>query len=423
MDVKHPIALLAGAGTAVIPLPIGGRMDGYRVRMATSTGILRPLECSAVLLEVDGERILLVSVDAVAIDATIVARIRNATSTELSMYEDRILVCATHTHAGPVGLRAATFDSAYELDPQVVELYVSAALSAARSAAESLSEATISYSVGEVVGVAASRRDPNEGIESCATLLSVDTAGGEPIAKVWNFACHATVLSSSNTLISPDLPGEVRVCLREQTRSNLPVVYLPGFGGDISTRFTRREQSPAELQRLARIVVESWQAANVVSLQIPQSWRGTIAFPTVQEDPVDVKQRLIDARAAYDAEPAGPRKRLLETAIQGIERRFVWSSSAHASSVEAEVQAITAGELAFAALPGEPMAATSVQVRLASSHTLTLPVGYANGYIGYLPTSGMNSGYETEAAIVQPGAVDVAVKWFADRLGGAVSYA
>lgn len=418
MDLKVPVLLRAGAATVPIPIPVGGLLDGYHARTAVSTGVLRPLECNAVMLEVDGGRILLLSVDAIAVDAVIARRIRRAVSVNSQVDDAAILVCASHTHAGPAGLREAAVGSENGFDQHVVDAYVSAALAAAHFAATALQDAALSFSVGEVVGVAANRRDPSCAVNSRATLLSVDAAAGEPIAKIWNFACHATVLGSSNTLISPDLPGEVRACLREANTPEMPVAYLPGFGGDVSTRFTRRGQSPAELERLARIVVGSWQSADVPTLRRPRSWQTTMVLPAVEDNPVAVERRLAAAESAYEAEPDGPGKRQRETTIQGLRRRLAWCGSSHRSNIEADVQAIALGDLAFAALPGEPMSTTGDQVRLASSHALTLPVGYTNGYVGYLPTSDMDAGYETEAAVVRPGSVDAAVRWFADRLGG-----
>ena len=52
-----------------------------------------------------------------------------------------------------------------------------------------------------------------------------------------------------------------------------------------------------------------------------------------------------------------------------------------------DVQVVALDEVALVGLPGEIFVETGFAIAEASPFELTLPVGYANGSIGYVPTS------------------------------------
>lgn len=411
----------AGAGTAVVPVPAGTRMDGYGDRQATSTGTLRPLEANALVLEVDGGTAVLVTVDAVAVDAEIVRVLRAALREEHGIAPECVLVAASHTHAGPAGLRGGVPGAGLAAGRPMRDIYVDAMRHAVGDALAGLRAATLSAQAATVRGVATHRREPERAIDDTATLVTVDDPTGRPIALLWHFACHATVLDAGNTLISPDLPGEVRELLRSRAGAAVPTLYLPGAGGDVSTRFTRRGQDSAELDRLARLVVDAWTTgSSPLHLTRPRIWRETIQLPTTHDTADDILRRLSSATAVLAGAAVGPSRRAAETTVRGLQRRLDRvRSDASVAAVDVELQALTFGDLAIAALPGEPMAATGLALRSSSTRPLTLPTGYANGYVGYLPTADTVAGYEAEVAVVAPGAVSLAVDWFAARLGPA----
>ena len=71
-------------------------------------------------------------------------------------------------------------------------------------------------------------------------------ANKNPLWAIWSWACHATSFPYGN-VISPDFPGPVRDSLRRQLGCpDLPVIYLPGFAGDIRSDAMR---SPVPLRK------------------------------------------------------------------------------------------------------------------------------------------------------------------------------
>jgi hypothetical protein len=355
-----------------------------------------------------GDRVvLLITLDAIAVDRGFVHQVRQSAAT-YGVDADHVLVAASHTHSGPAGLRAGGAEQAEATDPVVVRGYLDATRRAAHAAFAALGPAKVSVRSGRVEGVAADRNDPLRPVDATATVLRVAGPHETTIGYLWHFACHPTVLGAGNTLLSPDLPGDVRAALRQG--DDLPVLYVNGTAGDVSTRFTRREQTPRELARLAGLVTRAWTGPwRPIRLAPPRVRRDLVALPPAADDPETTRSRLAAATSALADVPDGPRRRALETEIQGLRRRLSRPSSGEpAEPVLAEAHTIVLGDLALAALPGEPVTAVGRAVRAAGRYPVTLPVGYAGDYIGYLTTADMTTGYEAEAALTAPGAAELA---------------
>lgn len=70
-------------------------------------------------------------------------------------------------------------------------------------------------------------------------------------AVVMHFACHPTILNASNRNISGDFPGVIQSLMEEEGYEIS--FFLNGSGGDISTRFTRQDQSYEEAVRMGKL--------------------------------------------------------------------------------------------------------------------------------------------------------------------------
>ncbi len=64
------------------------------------------------------------------------------------------------------------------------------------------------------------------------STISIRDVQGKQLALIWNFACHPVSSPGKNDVRS-DYPGEIRRLLRTQTHSEIPVVFLQGFSGDL----------------------------------------------------------------------------------------------------------------------------------------------------------------------------------------------
>ena len=73
---------------------------------------------------------------------------------------------------------------------------------------------------------------------------------GNPVAEIWSTALHPTGYPRRET-ISADFPGQVRVAIRGQNKSDTPVLFLQGFGGNI------RPNTPVNRSGLRKFLVGS----------------------------------------------------------------------------------------------------------------------------------------------------------------------
>ncbi|MGH7864470.1 MAG: neutral/alkaline non-lysosomal ceramidase N-terminal domain-containing protein, partial [Candidatus Binataceae bacterium] len=94
--------LTAGAARVRLDPPLGIGMVGYGRRVGRASGVHDDLAAQALVLS-DGERkAAIVSVDLLAIGLRIADEICATVAACCDVAADAVLVCATHTHAGPL---------------------------------------------------------------------------------------------------------------------------------------------------------------------------------------------------------------------------------------------------------------------------------------------------------------------------------
>jgi len=290
------------------------------------------------------------------------------------------------------------------------------------------------------------RRHSDGPIDQILRVLLVDGEAG-PIATLLNFACHATVLSGENLVLSAEFPGVACRLLQQQTGA--PAIYLQGACGNINPVWIKQDFDSVE--RAGRIV--GGAALRVVAelrARGPGQRAHNIRWDEFTEKPVPgriVQPRLHATRREIDVpfrtfladEEYAARIASLESEASTLtegsdERRSVmaqltrfqnerWAAawarrqdspsarpeppfSVRAEPVEAaepprtdrasalsaaprfqktELQALSLGDrLALLALPGEFFVETPDAIRSRSGLDDLLIACYANDYIGYV---------------------------------------
>jgi neutral ceramidase len=343
-----------GHGTAPLPVPDGTPMGGYAAREGASSGVLDPLQVDVVAIG----GFTLVVADALQIEEAIPGA----------------WVCATHTHAGPERAELADAVASVALEER---------------------EVTCRFHTGWLDGIG-SRRGADRPARVRVDVLSFGEAWGV-LAIV---PVHPTVLPAANTRVSADLHGAIR---RALAREFDWAVVATGAAGDISTRRTRRAQTPAECERLGAEAAR--QIAALVRTPPDAEWSSgavatascTLALPAREQD----AGALAALRDSLEADYARAPDRTLETALQGV---ALASARASLEPVPLVLSAARLGPLTLYGIGGEPF------------HSLreALPgalLGYVNGHAGYLPDAAAFAapGYEVLASPLRPDAAALAV--------------
>ncbi|BDG59678.1 hypothetical protein [Caldinitratiruptor microaerophilus] len=402
------------AGCAAFPVtpPVPGPMGGYAARRGPSRGVADPLWARALVLEDSGVKAALVIADLLAIPRPLAEAVRLQAAPALGVRPEHIVVAATHTHSGP-----ALPPVPPEADEALLAWLGRALASALVLADQDLEPVTAGWETAAAPGLAANRRDPDLPADPNVTGLALWRADGSLKGLLLNHACHPTVLGPSNDLLSADFPGAGVDMLQRALGGTVWVAYAQGAAGDVSCRFTRRAQTLAEVRRLGTILagaglVIAGRAApgratplRVLSRTVPLALR---EFPPVAELEAQAEAAAQELERLEAAGASPPEKRLAESLLEGVQSSLVFARLAGRLEREAEVTALRLGDAALVALPGEPFSALARAIRERSPFGTTFVLGYAGGYIGYVPDreAYRRGGYETLAAWVEPGAAD-----------------
>jgi hypothetical protein len=253
------------------------RLAGYASRQASATAILDPIEISAVLLEADGRRCLIVSFDLMIVGSELQAMIQ-ARLARHGFRPSEIILLASHTHFAPATDRACaalgepdaqfTGDAAAATETLLLRLLndepFAIRLDISRGRLDhSINRRrfwplpTLSRTYGFRASCVAMAPNPNGATNELATIILLRRADNDAtIGAIWHYTCHPTAVVPSD-VISADFPGTVRRGLRKHF-GDMPVVFAQGFCGDVSPNRARAKSTFGfrdRLRRLARIPI------------------------------------------------------------------------------------------------------------------------------------------------------------------------
>jgi len=383
------------------PMP----MAGYALRKGKSEGVLDPLYARALYLGEENPAVL-ISLDLIRVEDDLYREISREVGKTLGLPRKNVFVSATHTHSGPEV--STSFWNSVELDEEDVRLvneYRAFLLEKVRALVEGLQPVPKKLHAGwaDVEGVASNRVNPKGPVDrECVFLIS----GNDAIAL--NFACHPTVLPAENRRFSGDLAGAIAGLFESRFGTAL---FLNGAAGNVSTRFTRRGQTPDEVLRLARVFYEqvapSLEKATEVDGDVNVEWRSLRLklreFPAIEE----VERLEREALELWKNSSNAPLslRRIYESNYLGfkiLKRRL--SLLRGMDRIDFRIAKMSIGnDFVSIFVPAELFVEYQMAVKRASVYRYTMLVGYSNGYWGYIPYGKTEEGlYETAVSLVHP---------------------
>ncbi len=202
-------ALEAGAAKVDITAPIGTPLSGYGARMGRdSTGVHDPIWSRTLFLDDGNTRLFWVSVDLVAINPELRARVLELAPAAVP--PENIILSATHTHNGHGGMSRNIFMRFVtgRFIPEVLDQTAAGIAASMKNAYNKRRRAAMGYAVGVHEGLSANRRYKDGPIDEQMGVLLVEDADGNPISILTNFAGHPTSIGEPDTyLFSADYPG------------------------------------------------------------------------------------------------------------------------------------------------------------------------------------------------------------------------
>ena len=268
-------ALRAGAARVEITPPIGTPSAGYGERQGRGMeGVHDPLLATALVID-NGETMLaFVGVDHLGYHAAMVQSIRQAVHANEATASCLVLVGSSHTHSGGgayldvPGLGEAL---AGRFDEQVYKGYIAGAARAIIEAAGRMQDAKAGVGHGHAPGMNAYRGDwpPNVQALDDVTVIKVTRADDSPLAVLFSFAAHPTVLGGDNMLFSADFVGYARSEAARLIGGGVQPVFFNGAQGDVSPRAPQADDPFERCRRmgsgLARQVKRIWNRTEAMA--------------------------------------------------------------------------------------------------------------------------------------------------------------
>jgi len=414
----------AGVCKDIITPPIGTPLAGYVFEKLPSVGIHDQLWVRAVVLEEDSTRVALAMCDVIGFDRYLNDKVKSYIKSRIDIPEENIVVGATHTHAGPVGLfsfkeydgvlsRVIGPYAGFEPDECLIDITARKIAGALVNAMQNMHPVTAGTLVGCIEEIGKNRRDPGDtnDTEDIVTLLQGPDCH---MCILYSYACHPTVLHQDNRYLSADFPGFSNMYL-ERATSAFPI-YITGAAGDISTRYTRREKSFNEVRRFGSIMAgETIKTLNVI---YPEDVRDLsilsrkVKLPVKRLPPREhILKNLKDSQNRLERlhrQNASPSEvKTAETHVEGAKIALDLLEAGvinRLDQIEIELKLLKMGNTAFLFVPGELFVQIGKAMKAyARSKNYILHICcYANGYIGYIPTKEAfkNHDYESWAGIV-----------------------
>lgn len=362
------------------PLEVGILMSSGRRQWAPFEGVRLPLYARAVVVEKGNTRVGLVSMDLLGLAGEAVGGMdhfkrRVSDHAQKALTPDQIVLCSTHTHSGPESLALSDL---FQTEPfrrwtQRLAEQIGAALQAA---VESLRPCRIACGSVAAPGLSLNRRirtargitsvrgirpsdkviGPEGPIDEQVRVLAFNDEADRPAAVLVHATAHP-VYEMCIKRVSPDYPGEM-ARLVEERHPGAAALFLQGAAGNVNPPqvSTGETDSRRHGRQLADLVEQSLAKLRAVEdSQLAIRWR-TVRLP---------------ARTPTGQPQTEP--------------------------LVARIGAKRVGQAALVFLPGEPFVEIGLAIRAASPFAWTAVVGYAESYIGYIPTDRAfrNGGYET----------------------------
>jgi len=436
------MTLRAGVAKAIITPPVGTALEGYSARADVSQGVHDDLYARALVLD-DGETsVALVACDLVGVDRRLVAEAREQASAATGIPGERMMIAATHTHAGPAGLRRDVDDALLDVTARTIAGAIAEAYRGRREAVLKLGSTTVD-------SVAQNRRHPEWPVDTGLHVLLFDDPDPlrPPIAAVLNFACHPTVLYHTTLEVSADYPGAAMRTV-ERLFPGVGGVFFNGACGNVNPNWI--EQRFEETERVGTIVGAA--AARIIAELRPLGtgqqahnirWDEHLDWPVTAGELVgDVRLRVASRRVELpvkqylameeyestlrelEARASGGERDERRRAMEQItrlrsERAAATRMASRTAPVHPELWALSiAPGLALLGLPGEWFVESIANIRERAG-LRHLPVAcYANHYIGYVvPAEAYEQGgYEPGVSLLAPEAEAIACREAVDLL-------
>lgn len=368
------------------------------------------LFATAVAVDGDGGRAVLIALDLMIIDTAFTESTRAAVTRATGLAPTEVLITCSHSHNAPAagGLRGVG-----ECHPLYEAWASEQAATAAILAWNKRVPARLKTGHTQVPGLTFNRTRPHGTVDSTLTVLGIESQRGAPLAVIVNYAGHPTLTTELRPWdVSRDLPG--LIC--DRLESSLPgalALSIQGACGDVNfcREFASESRWHEPADRLASAALEVLSSAAVTPQPRIAAVSELARIPTrrwthdeIETDRAEARRRLTTGDVAGWRETIGRsmtnRPDDMVTRHGGDESKAVmamarfheeWTTQILADwqtrpeVLETEVQTLRMGDVLITSNASEFFSVFALHLRQSCPSPHLMVACYANGRIGYLP--------------------------------------
>jgi hypothetical protein len=398
-------------GAAVVPItpPLGTPMAGYYSARGAE-GVHDDLYAKAVVLEKDGTKAAMVSLDLISTTFPLVKEARREIERTTGLRGENVMISATHTHTGPLlntrGLRENALGGTSDLAQRYSAELPAKIAKAVQQAEAALTPARLSVGLGHEDTLAYNRRyhmkdgtvgwnpgklnpnilKPAGPIDPEVPVVYFESLGRKPLLTYVNYAVHLD--NVGGVQLSADMPATVARMLAEVKGPDMVTLYTTGTCGDVNHLNVNWAVPQKGFENAARMgiilageVLQTWPHLKPLEAGPLRCKRETVQLPLPRIEPGEVEKarEILNRRGNPKAKPPS----FLET-VGAFKVLDVAAREGKPYEVEVQVIAL-GGDLAWVSLPGEIFVELGLAIKQDSPFKHTIITELANGSVGYVP--------------------------------------
>lgn len=416
LPLEEPVPLKVGTANRCMPVPLGIPICGnappnkplspYSVTFPGSSFIYLHPTIRVVALEGGTSRLLMIRVDLIAVNSTVVQRVvHDLTEATGYDWEGKVIFNASHTHSS-AGRMAAGFIWQIMADaffPELFERMVAQIVDISMEALVDMEPGAMGYGVVETPDLHNDRRCENPELsDDRVHLLRFDRADGTPKALVMVHSVHGTIIGADNQNLSRDAVGGIEEKVKESFDSYVEVLFLQAGTGDQSP-----DSPQYEAQQPAAPVKDDYNRVESLGLTAADAVQSVFwDIQTNPDVPIDSVSHYVplgrDVMGYKDGEfpfPSGGAYcgTMAEsecwtgepTPIEGLDQMCLDIAVSEDSAPDRTIMtAALLGDLLLVTFPGEPVTQCLLNVedgirKLFPEQEKIVVLGYSQDYIGY----------------------------------------
>lgn len=388
--------LKAGVCRVDITPPIGVYLQGYGGREKPGDGIHDRLFAKILVLKDEHTSLLIVTADLISFSPEFMEKIRIFVKNNTKIPERNILICASHTHSGPITMNLRGMGKADKRYLDLMERIVSDGI---LSAIRKLRDVKIGFAKGSVEGIGYVREGENKGKASPDPelgVIKICDVSDNLMAIVVNYTCHPVILGCENLKISADYPGTLQSFVESKT--NCLCLFTQGACGDIDPVTNKQRWGSGTFKDLESVGKTIGKAVlkllDMVKFETDSTIKvkgKTIKLPFQKAPDLREAEKEV-SEAELELEKARKRKQFFNineaevTLRWAKERLKLIKENKYPQCMPCEVQIVEVGRIILVGVSGEVFSEIGLKIKERLGRGNTFFIGYANGNVGYIPT-------------------------------------